>query len=91
MRLKNEEKRHNKVQRIKCGVLVSGDAGDISVAKVDDDFAVDSTLLLEVVPGCCAFAVQCVLSGAEGTTDGYLSWMIESRTFFFYFYFFFLW
>lgn len=24
------------------------------LVKVDDDFAVDSTLLLEMVPGCCA-------------------------------------
>ena len=43
-----------KYRELKCGVLVSGDAGDISVVKVDDGFAVDSTLLLEVVPGCCA-------------------------------------
>lgn len=59
-----------------------------SFVKIDDDDVWwFPTLLLEIDGAeCCAvlfFAVQCVLSGAEGTTDGLtVSWMIEMPNFF---------
>lgn len=89
--LRMKKKGKIKYRELNAFFLVSGDAGDVS-CESRRRFCGGFNSSPGDGAGVLCFAVQCVLSGAEGTTDGYLSWMIESRTFFWVFSFFFsLW